>query len=99
MTKILLDMNYPEFQLQLFSLEKIEQRALLNTLKKIRQLEWEILHTDQGLKWELITSKKTAKGNNLYSEVLAKLLFNFVHFYIFQKNTLAASKVSLISMI
>lgn len=40
MTKILLDMNYPAFQGQLFSLEKQEQRALLTTLKKIKQREW-----------------------------------------------------------
>jgi hypothetical protein len=67
MTKILLDMNYPEFQKQLFSLEKIEQRALLNTLKKVTKLSWDELYYDKGIKWELITSKKTNKGNNLYS--------------------------------
>ena len=67
MSKILLDMNYLEFQEQLFSLEKLEQRALLNTLKKMKQLGWEDLYTDKGIRWELITSKKTAGGNNLYS--------------------------------
>ena len=35
MTKILLDMNTPKFQKRLFSLEKVEQRSLLNTLNKI----------------------------------------------------------------
>ncbi|AIL64805.1 hypothetical protein NOVO_02050 [Rickettsiales bacterium Ac37b] len=67
MTKILLDMNYPKFQEQLFSLEKVEQRALLNTLKKIKLLRWETLYSDKGIRWELITSKQTSKGNNLYS--------------------------------
>jgi len=38
MTKILLDMNYPAFQEQLFSIEKQDQCALLTTLKKIKQL-------------------------------------------------------------
>ena len=60
-------MNYPEFQKQLFALEKNEQRALLNTLKKIMQLTWGTLYMDKGIRWELITSKKTVKGNNLYS--------------------------------
>lgn len=67
MTSILLDMNYPQFQVQLFALEKVEQRALLNTLRKIKQLNWETLYADKGIRWELITSKKTDKGNNLYS--------------------------------
>ena len=67
MSKILLDMNYPEFQEQLFSLEKHEQRALLNTLKKLNQLNWESLYLDKGIRWELITSKLTSKGRNLYS--------------------------------
>lgn len=39
MSKILLDLNYPEFQEQLFSLEKHEQRALLNTLKKTQSIK------------------------------------------------------------
>jgi hypothetical protein len=64
---VLIDMNYPNFQEQLFSLEKVEQRALLNTLGKIKQLSWEALYLDKGIRWELIASKKTAQGNSLYS--------------------------------
>ena len=67
MNKILLDINYPAFQEQLFNLEKIEQRAFLNTLKKIKQLNWEELYKDKGIRWELITSKGTARGNHIYS--------------------------------
>jgi len=67
MTKILLDMNYPAFQEQLFSLEKIEQHTLLSTLKKIKQLSGDQLYKDKGIRWELITSKITSKGNNIYS--------------------------------
>ena len=67
MSIILLDMNYLKFQEQLFALEKVEQRALLNTLKKIIQLNWETLYRYKGLGWEQLISKKTAKGNNLYS--------------------------------
>jgi hypothetical protein len=67
MNKILLDMNYPDFQKQLFALEKLEQSALLNTLRKIKQLTWDELYLDKGIRWELITSYKTKKGHNLYS--------------------------------
>jgi len=59
MTKILLDMNAQNFQKRLFSLEKIEQRALLNTLDKISNLTWDELYKDKGIKWELITSESS----------------------------------------
>lgn len=35
MTKIILDLNEPEFQNEFFELQKDEQLSLLNTLKKI----------------------------------------------------------------
>ena len=60
-------MNCAEFQKDLFSIEKVEQRALLNTLKKIRELSFDELYKDKGIRWELITSKKTPKGHNIYS--------------------------------
>ena len=50
MTKILLDMNEEEFQNSLFNLEKQEQRALLNTLRKITKLNWKELYQDKGYK-------------------------------------------------
>ncbi len=64
---ILIDMNIPDFQDQLFSLEKIEQRALLNTLRKMKKLTWDSLYLDKGIRWELITSRKTKMGSALYS--------------------------------
>lgn len=60
-------MNEEEFQNSLFNLEKIEQRALLNTLRKIAKLNWEELYQDKGTRWELITSQKTIKGQDIYS--------------------------------
>jgi len=54
MTKIKIDMNNPEFQTDFFELEKIEQAALIRTLKKIKQLNWPQLYTDNGLNWEAI---------------------------------------------
>ena len=67
MTEIKIDMNNPEFQRDFFHLEKQEQLAFIKTLKKIRQLHWEMLYTDRGLKWETILSKKTAAGERIYS--------------------------------
>jgi len=59
MTKVLIDMNLSNFQKQLFNLEKHEQRALLNTLKKISCLNWEDLYKDKGIRWELIVSESS----------------------------------------
>ena len=67
MSRILLDLNNPIFQKDLFALSKSEAIAILKILKKISQLTWEQLYKDQGLKWELIRSKKGKQGEKLYS--------------------------------
>lgn len=67
MQHIKIDMNDSEFQQTMFSLEKNELVAFLKTLKKISQLSWEQLYSDNGLKWEKITSKKLKSGEHLYS--------------------------------
>jgi hypothetical protein len=67
MSRILLDLNNPIFQKDLFALSKSEAIAILKILKKISQLTWEQLYKDQGLKWELIRSKQEKQGEKLYS--------------------------------
>jgi hypothetical protein len=67
MTKILLDLNNPKFQEQIFLLEKNEQRALFNTLGKIIKLNWDELYIDKGIRWELISSQQSNRGNKIYS--------------------------------
>lgn len=66
MTKIILDLNEPEFQNEFFELQKDEQLSLLNTLKKIAKQSWEQLYKDSGINWESI-SQKSKKGDNIYS--------------------------------
>lgn len=67
MSEIKIDMNNLEFQRDLFSLEKIEQIALIKTLRKISKLNWIQLYSDNGLKWEAILSKQTKSGEYIYS--------------------------------
>ena len=64
---IKIDMNGPEFQRDLFALEKSEQIVLIKTLKKISRLNWHELYIDHGLKWEAILSKQSKFGDRLYS--------------------------------
>lgn len=60
--KVRLDLNNPTFQEHLFALGKQDRLVTLDTLNKIRQLTWDQVYRDQGLKWEKIISVKPAKG-------------------------------------
>ena len=61
-TLVSLDLNNPVFQENLLNLQKIERHAALDTLKKVRQLTWDQLYRDSGLKWEKIVSIKPPTG-------------------------------------
>jgi hypothetical protein len=69
-----LDLNNPHFQEQLFDLEKVEQRAVLNTLRKIASMTWSQVYEDPGLKWEVILSRKGPHGDRIYSLRLGRAL-------------------------
>lgn len=59
---VLLDLNNPTFQDNLFGLQKPERLAALDTLRKIRQLTWAQIYRDNGLKWEKILSVRPPAG-------------------------------------
>lgn len=60
--RVRLDLNNPVFQENLFTLQKPERQAALDTLNKIRQLSWNQVYRDGGLKWEKIISVKPPPG-------------------------------------
>lgn len=62
-----INQRIPEFQKNLFALEKNELSALIKTLKKIHTLSWAQLYSDHGLKWEAISSKQTKSGQRIYT--------------------------------
>ena len=64
---ILLDLNNPIFQKNLFDLQKNEQRSVLGTLRKISNMSWQQLYGDTGLKWEAVASRSGPNGTRLYS--------------------------------
>ena len=65
---IRLDLNNLVFQENILSLQKPERHAALDTLNKIRQLTWNQLYRDNGLKWEKVISVKLPAGANaIYS--------------------------------
>ena len=57
-----LDLNNPVFQSNLLTLQKPERHGALDTLNKIRQLTWDQVYRDNGLKWEKISSVAPPAG-------------------------------------
>ena len=52
--RILIDLNLPALQDDLFNLEAGEYRQVAKVLKKIRTMTWDEVYRDHGLKWEAV---------------------------------------------
>ncbi len=70
--KVRLDLNNPEFQKQLFALDKTGQRAALSSLARISRMNWEQIYRDGGLNWEKIVSRAGPHGGVIYSLRIGK---------------------------
>jgi len=57
-----LDLNNPVFQRDLLELQKAERHAALDMLGKLRQLTWQQVYRDKGLRWEKIVSIEPPAG-------------------------------------
>ena len=64
---VLLDLNNPVFQEDLFNLEKEDAMRILETLKKIKRLAWTDIYKDKGLRWESVQSRNGPDGQRLYT--------------------------------
>ncbi len=53
---VLLDLNNPAFQENLFNLPKQERHSALETLRRLRRMTWDQVYRDHGLKSEKIVS-------------------------------------------
>ena len=60
--RLQLDLNNETFQENWLSLDKSERSRVTDSLKKLRQLTWNQLYRDQGLKWEKVASVKPPAG-------------------------------------
>ena len=54
--KVLLDLNYPAFQSELFEMDAPEIKKTFKTFKKLRAMSWNEVFRDNGLKWEELRS-------------------------------------------
>ena len=57
-----LDLNNPIFLENLFMRQKPERYAALDSLNKIRQMTWNQVYRDSGIKWEKIISVNPPTG-------------------------------------
>ncbi len=53
-----LDLNNPEFQKNLFTLEKADLQKVAQTLRKLLQMDWQQIYSDKGLNWKYIRTKE-----------------------------------------
>ena len=60
--RLQLDLNNQVFQENWLTLDRSERNRVTDMLRKLRQLTWDQLYRDQGLKWEKVVSVKPPKG-------------------------------------
>ena len=74
MSLVVLDLNNPAFLNDWFQLEKAEAIAVLDNLRKIRGMEWDLVYRDRGLRWETIISRKRPAGQRIYSLRITRMV-------------------------
>jgi hypothetical protein len=67
LSRIFLDLNSPEFQAVLFSLEIAELKQVIASLRRLRGLPWEALYQHPGFNWEAIDHLKAPNGSKAHS--------------------------------
>lgn len=65
--KVLLDLNNPIFQEDLFALEKDEVIRIIGSFRKISKITWTEVYRDKGLRWELVQNRIGPEGQRLYT--------------------------------
>ncbi len=67
-----IDLNFPPFQQDLFSLDKTQLTAFVKSVKKINKMDLRQVRQSSGLNLEKIKNLKTSNGKTLYSIRMTK---------------------------
>ena len=67
-----IDLNFPPFQQDLFSLDKTQLTAFVKSVKKINKMDLRQVRQTSGLNLEKIKNLKTSNGKTLYSIRMSK---------------------------
>ena len=71
-SRILLDLNNPEFQDIFFRLEATESKQVIASLRRLRELEWSTFYRHPGFNWEAIEHLRAPNGAKVYSLLLSQ---------------------------
>mgnify|MGYP003394787863 CR=1 FL=1 len=74
--RVLLDLNFDEFQSELFELDIQEIKKMFKTFRKLRAMTWNEVFKDNGIKWEEIKSlpnKYTIRLSQSYRAVVVRV--------------------------
>lgn len=66
-SRVLLDLNSPELQKTLFSLELRELRQVIGALRRLLGQDWQSVYSHPGFQWEAIDHLETPNGAKAYS--------------------------------
>ena len=67
-----IDLNFPPFQQDLFSLDKMKLSIFVQSVKKINKMDLRQVQQSSGLNLEKIKNIKTPNGKTLYSIRMSK---------------------------
>ena len=67
-----IDLNFPPFQQDLFSLDKTKLSIFVQSVKKINKMDLRQVQQSSGLNLEKIKNIKTSNGKTLYSIRMSK---------------------------
>ena len=67
-----IDLNFPPFQQDLFSLDKTQLTAFVKSVKIINKMDLSQVRQSSGLNLEKIKNLKTSNGKTLYSIRMSK---------------------------
>ena len=67
-----IDLNFPPFEQDLFSLDKTQLTAFVKSVKKINKMDLRQVQQSSGLNLEKIKNLKTSNGKTLYSIRMSK---------------------------
>jgi hypothetical protein len=78
-SRVLLDLNSPQFQETLFNLELSELRQVINALRRLHGQDWNGVYSHTGFQWEAISHIETPNGAKAYSLRLSQRIRAIVY--------------------
>ena len=66
-SRVRLDLNSPEFQDVFFGLQADELKQVVASLRRLRELDWNILYRHAGFRWEALAHLEAPNGAKVYS--------------------------------